>query len=157
MDKDVLSACMLKEDLQNAKEAIALLENKRDKSQQAKRKYSSLVDNLFQKHCIRIVGNKPTLEKTKSASPFKTHRPAKLKAGDTSLLEHAKPEGFTITTDTFTGCHRILYRGKRRKSVSWSTRGPATAIQETLIHCWQIHQDWTGQVCPFQPLLDMPV
>ena len=157
MDKDVLSACMLKEDLQNAKESINQLEKKRAASKKTKSKFPLLVEKLFTNHYVKIVGKKPQLAKKAKASPYKTHWPTKMKAGDTSLFEAAKPEGFTITTDEFNGCHRILYRGKRRKSISWATRGQAVAIQETLIQCWDIYFEFTGKTCPFQPLLDMAV
>jgi hypothetical protein len=151
LDLDIMLNTMLPQDFTEAKEFTTVGLAKMEVSKSMKDEAKTTAQKYWDKHPVAPVA-KPKAKKAKpKAAPKpapKPHWQAKSAAGDTSVLDEAKPSDSKIWTVDFNGCFRITYKGERRKSVSWTLRGRVLAIQMALRGAWLIHEECTGEACP---------
>jgi hypothetical protein len=165
LDDEVLTSCMLTPDFTQAKTFINERVNDHTKAAAKKDRLAPLVATVF-KHTAAAKGKAKAKAKAHPAAkgkakakahpavlPAKAHWKPAILAGDSIVLMEACPGPVTIFVDKFNGRFEIMYDRVRVKSVSWTLRGSALAVQTTLREAWRIHEDHGGEPCPYPEML----
>lgn len=163
IDEYVLGSAMLFNDFQEAKEWVNQRSEKMRASTKQRAETAPTVGKFMEKHrnsrpCAAAKPKpkpKPKASSSSaSSSAARQHWHPRTQAGDVSVIADFRPAPANIWADDFNGCFRVMYRGERRRSISWTVRGMPLAIQLALQAAWASHFEATGEACPHSELLE---